>query len=453
MLLIAVVVLIVLGYRRLSRDRANLRVSRDRANMDLQMMSHQIQIRVQTQVEYSPPSRTQQFRENSCERMSLPPGPPSSSAGQSMAEQEVMPTPWAMPATLAGWGSSAANSGVASTSLAAPTWPLPSLRRPNFSAPPKRPTQSESVSAPRAKRAFTSDSPPALRPLGGAPPVAASGSSVVPPPGLHRLAESAGARISGAALTAPASGLEEGSELSSEPTEAELAAFMADKEVVLELESMQGILGPLLSQASPETVAPGVRVARQRVVAHPVQGVVESTPPTPPEATPLDPEWLKEMFNELDEGLNDGGAGSEPQEPQEPQEPHLPVSPQGSLDPEQDSMAPRQRALHVARQHLKIVHTDAEREHVLHTLAKALGASRIEGGTIKALHAVLLTLERPEMSDKQAYTSTGGSLSQTLRSGEGRCSTPSSTYLHHEGLPRATISCRANTIGAYVVPG
>ena len=202
--------------------------------------------------------------------------------------------------------------------------------------------------------------------------------------------------------------MEEGSELSSEPTEAELAAFMADKEVVLELESMQGILGPLLDQASPETVAPGVRVARQRVVGHPVQRVVESTPPTPPEATPLDPEWLKEMFNELDEGLNDGGAGSEPQEPQEP---HLPVSPQGSLDPEQDSMAPRQRALHVARQHLKIVHTDAEREHVVHTLAKALGASRIEGGTIKALHAVLLTLERPEMSDKQAYTSTGGSLS------------------------------------------
>ena len=107
---------------------------------------------------------------------------------------------------------------------------------------------------------------------------------------------------------------------------------------------------------------------------------------------------------ELGKG-NHAGGGSERQEP------HLPVSPPGSLDPDQDSMTPRQRALHVARQHLKIVHTDAEREQVLHTLAMALGASRIEGGTIKALHAVLLTLERPEMSDKQAYTSTGGSLS------------------------------------------
>ena len=105
------------------------------------------------------------------------------------------------------------------------------------------------------------------------------------------------------------------------------------------------------------------------------------------------------------------GKGNHAEGASERQAPHLPVSPQGSLVPEQDSMAPRQRALHVARQHLKIVHTDAEREHVVHTLAKALGASRIEGGTIKALHAVLLTLERPEMSDKQAYTSTGGSLS------------------------------------------
>eukprot|EP00964_Phaeocystis_antarctica_P038973 scaffold22291_cov66-Phaeocystis_antarctica.AAC.1 len=60
---------------------------------------------------------------------------------------------------------------------------------------------------------------------------------------------------------------------------------------------------------------------------------------------------------------------------------------------------------------METARTDAEIQQVVHTLARALGASRTESGTIKALHAVLLTLERPEMSDKQAYTSTGGSLS------------------------------------------
>ena len=48
-LLIAGVVLFVLYYRRTSRDRANFRISRDRANLDLQMISHQVHIRVQTQ--------------------------------------------------------------------------------------------------------------------------------------------------------------------------------------------------------------------------------------------------------------------------------------------------------------------------------------------------------------------------------------------------------------------
>eukprot|EP00964_Phaeocystis_antarctica_P054554 scaffold32072_cov61-Phaeocystis_antarctica.AAC.5 len=109
------------------------------------------------------------------------------------------------------------------------------------------------------------------------------------------------------------------------------------------------------------------------------------------------------MLNELDEGNNDAGS--------ERQDTHLPVGPPGSLDHGQDSITPKQRALHVARQRMQFARTDAEMQQVVHTLATALGASRIEVGTIKALHAVLLTLERPEMSDKQAYTSTGGSLS------------------------------------------
>ena len=123
--------------------------------------------------------------------------------------------------------------------------------------------------------------------------------------------------------------------MESEPTEAELAAFMADEEVVLELQSLQGILAssPALANPHPEIVA-GVKVAvrvqavdpegsRQRVVAQRVQEAVKSTPETtppeatppettppeatppetaPPEATASDPGWLTEMFSELDEG-------------------------------------------------------------------------------------------------------------------------------------------------------
>ena len=279
-------------------------------------------------------------------------------------------------------------------------WPFSSLRRANFSAPSKRPAQLEWAFAPRAKMAM-SDSPPPLLPLLGAPPCAAGGLSIAPPPGLQWLAEGRDAQSSGAALTAPASGLEEGSE----PTEVELAAFMADEEVVLELQSLQDVFGSPPARANPETVA-GVRVARHRVVAHMVQEAVKSTLPTPLEVTPPDPGWLTEMFNELDEGNNADGAGSERQEP------HLPVGPPGSLGHGQDSMAPtRQQALHVARQHMQFARTDVEMKQVVHTLATALGASRPEGGTIRALRAVLLTLERPEMSDKEAYTSTGGSLS------------------------------------------
>ena len=47
----------------------------------------------------------------------------------------------------------------------------------------------------------------------------------------------------------------------------------------------------------------------------------------------------------------------------------------------------------------------------LFQLAVALGANRTEGGTIKALHAVLLQLDRPGMNDIEAYTSTGASMS------------------------------------------
>ena len=155
-------------------------------------------------------------------------------------------------------------------------------------------------------------------------------------------------------------------------------------------EPNQGSQGALATQTNSSPVN---GTEQQRVMAHPILS----------EATPPDSEWLTEMLNELDEGNNDAGS--------ERQDPHLPVGPPGSLDHGQGSMTPRQRALHVARQRMQFARTDAEIQQAVHTLATALGASRIEGATIKALHAVLLTLERPEMSDKEAYTSTGGSLS------------------------------------------
>ena len=91
-LLVVAVVLLVLGYSRhsrISRDRANLRISRDRANLDLQMISHQVQIRVQTKADDSAslpdslPAKRPLSLANT-RTASLPPGPPSSSAGRTV---------------------------------------------------------------------------------------------------------------------------------------------------------------------------------------------------------------------------------------------------------------------------------------------------------------------------------------------------------------------------------
>ena len=76
-----------------------------------------------------------------------------------------------------------------------------------------------------------------------------------------------------------------------------------------------------------------------------------------------------------------------------------------------DYMTPRQQALHVARHRIQTAHADFEVYHVVRTLAVALGASRTETGTITALRAVLLQLERPRMSHEEAITSTGASMS------------------------------------------
>ena len=343
LVVLLLVVMLVLGFRRysrISRERANLRVSRDRANLDLQMISHQVRIRLEiTRSEDSSSlpdslSAKRSIPRRKAPAISLPPGPPSSSNGQSVGAQEEVSSSSAAPATwLADRFGTPANSGQAhvtpAPSAAAPTaWPFSSMRRAGSSAAPKRSAQPESAFAPRSKRVFALESPPAMLVPPEAPP-ASTKSSVVPPTGVQWLAEGedaqtsgasggeegpeptaveletfladedvvldmqslqedAGAQSSGAALMAPASGSEE----VFEPTEAELAAFLADEEVALEIQSLPNILGCPPTLDISETIA-NASVGRQRVLAHREPEAVKSAP------TPPDPEWLTAMFNSV----------------------------------------------------------------------------------------------------------------------------------------------------------
>ena len=82
----------------------------------------------------------------------------------------------------------------------------------------------------------------------------------------------------------------------------------------------------------------------------------------------------------------------------------------------QPKMTPEQQALRVARYSLQIARNNDEAGRVIRTLAFALGASRTENGTIKALHAILLQLQQPRrLSDREAYKSSGTSLSTFIK--------------------------------------
>ena len=167
--------------------------------------------------------------------------------------------------------------------------------------------------------------------------------------------------------------------------------LMWDEKAVLDLQST---LSSRPAQAAPEEVA-GVAMVQPlpsiayRVIAYRVQEAVDSRPE--------------------EQGVK-----------RERQEPHLPVAPlvapcccqlPGSLDHGQDSKASRLQALHVARQSLQISRTDVEIFQVLRNLSLALGSTRTESGTIKAVHAVLLDLDRPGMTEREASARTGASLS------------------------------------------
>jgi hypothetical protein len=184
----------------------------------------------------------------------------------------------------------------------------------------------------------------------GAPP--ASESSIAPLlASLQSLAEGESAQSSGSALAAPASGLEE----DFEPTAAELAAFLADEEVMREIQALPDLLG----------CPPAVSAA-----------------PVAPFCMP--PRAAQQLF------------GNAP-----PWQGHSPPA----------TVTPRQAALYLALQRLPLAPTEVEIHQIVRALAIALGASRTENGTIRALHAVLIQMGRPGMSEEEAYRATGASMS------------------------------------------
>jgi len=314
-LLVVAVVLLVLCYRRhshISRNEANLRISRDRANLDLQMLSHQVKTRVQVQSDESaslPDSLPAKRRSTA----SLPPGPPSSSASQSVGP--VHP----------GGGDTDGAGLVQNTetcwSLVQGSGTAPSLE--TEPTPDRLPT-------PEAMDAF-----------------------------LVSLLADEEAVLELQSILTPAEAAAIGRPAQEEPPNPGYLPARPSSEVVASY--LQSPVVVSLVVAGVEVVA---GVAQQHapfhVVPHGVQDVVDNRPQL-----------------------------------------------QGGNRP----MTPRQQALYVALQRAQVARTEIEIYQLVNTLAKALGASRTESGTIRALHAVLIHIGRPGMSEKEAYSSTGASMS------------------------------------------
>ena len=68
-----------------------------------------------------------------------------------------------------------------------------------------------------------------------------------------------------------------------------------------------------------------------------------------------------------------------------------------------------EQGLLVARRSILVAQNQVDVHRIVRTLGIALGAIRMEAGTIRALHAVLLQLARPGMNNTEAYRSTGAS--------------------------------------------
>jgi hypothetical protein len=144
------------------------------------------------------------------------------------------------------------------------------------------------------------------------------------------------------------------------------------------------LLGCPSARDSPEMVA-DISVKRQHVAAHTVQEAVKRVP----DVLGSTPARKDRSGSEREEShlANHGKVG----------------------------MTRGQQALYVARHRMQISCTDAEINQLVQTLALALGATRPENATLKALFAVLVHLNRPDMSAQEVCASTGASLTNLKR--------------------------------------
>ena len=204
-------------------------------------------------------------------------------------------------------------------------------------------------------------------------------------------------------------------------TDALLAEVLGDEETLLELQTMLNTTeeeptAQKPNQGGAQTNAGVVEgTAQQHVIDYPMQDTVTEVVDSTPQGSQADKRQRQASYYLPVHGLPVHGLGWQPSMHELPRS--FGGSAGSSCPPtslhavQTDNMTPKQQALHVARHRIQAARVDIEVCQVVRTLAVALGASRTEGGTIKALHAVLIQLERPGMSCDEACASTGASRS------------------------------------------
>ena len=288
-------------------------------------------------------------------------------------------------------------------------------------------TSSTTAPSEAGGRAPSDLDPPSLPP---GPPSSTAGSSG-PAPSEEQLPTEGAGRVpsSGAALaseTGPASSTETGPAA----TEAFLSSLLADEEAAVELQNIltpaeAAAIGPGAQQGphsghlqpngpNPQAVSSYLPVP-VALSAAPTMLMAPSVPAAP--AAPVAPVAGATVAPVAPFYMPPPGApfGMPPPAAQHPPaaQPlfgNVPPAPwQGHSPPA--AMTPRQTALYLALQRSQLARTEVEIHQIVRALAIALGASRTENGTIRALHAVLIQMGRPGMSEEEAYRATGASMS------------------------------------------
>ena len=243
--------------------------------------------------------------------------------------------------------------------------------------------------------------------------------------GRQRL-ESSSEALAAPTSTPSAPGASSGTETEQELVveHALLMEVLGDEETLLELQTILNSTEeePTAQEPNQGGAQTNARVvegtAQQRMMAYPMQDTVTEVVDSTPQGSQADKRQRQASYHLPVHGLPVNGFGWHPSVHVElPRSfggsaggscPPTPTSPHAV---QTDNMTPRQQALHVARHRIQAARVDVEVCQVVRTLAVALGASRTESGTIKALQAVLLQLERPGMSCDEACASTGASRS------------------------------------------